>query len=243
MSLKKGVKTRLKNEISTESVVIDILDKHGEKPLPEIYDLFMIKFNKNKREEENFTKVGLWKALVRLEKKGDVEKIVSEKGIVYRVLQKSKILAELNSITFSALFEKELFRLNPKLVSEFQNSKHKKTTLDGLLMFLGFRILGTHLASQQYEDKDLRSHWLKSALDLEKHGSMTGFFDAVINEKYLYLITEELIKNFPDNYHVLSKVFDSANYMKKYVDEKGKGLEKILKDFVDDFNKEEEVKK
>ena len=176
---------------------------------------------------------------------GDLERKVLDNRLypVYSVMSKSKIFAEFNSISFSAFFEHGLFQLNPKLVNEFQNSKHKKTTLDGLLMFLGFRVLGAYLSSQQYEDKELRAHWLKSALDLEKQGSITHFFDSVIKENSLHLIADELVKNFPDNFYVLNKAFDAANNIKKLTDEKGKGLEIMFKNFVDNYNKEETNKK
>lgn len=172
---------------------------------------------------------------------GDLEKkfLVDKPYPVYSVTNESKILAEFNALAFSTRFEKDLFQLNPQLVSEFQNSNHKKTKLDGLLMFLGFRVLGAYLSSQQYENKELKAHWLKSTLDLDKYGSMTLFFDSVINEEHRHLIGKELVANFPENFHVLEKAFTSSNKMKILSDKKVDGMIGIFKNFLDDFDKDE----
>lgn len=226
MSLKKYAKKQDEGDKVPESTVIEILDKNGEKPFSEIYELFMIEFYKNKKnKDETFTEMGLRKVMSRLEKKGDVEKIVSERGMVYRVLQKSKILAEIKGITFMGIFKSGMLIHDEKLLAEFDI----KNPIDALMKYFGFYVLGSLLASRMVAEEQ-RPDWLKHVLNLEEGNKISEYFENIygVNPEVVTKITEVLQHQYKENYAILDESvkksldgyqeLDKFNHSKEMVD-------------------------
>lgn len=217
--------SNMEKEKTNDMAVIRILDKNGSQPQPEI------------QKHSKLSQKGLWKVLNRLERLGEIERIVLN-GVypVYQISHKSKILAEFNGKSFRAIFEKRMFENFGKLVYEFELSKHKKNKADALLQYLGFFVLGSLLASRQYTDKELRSNWLKPVLDLEKNHSMSYFLDQIISERTLVKITKSLLENYKMNMKVLGDTVKTTKQIKELTEREPKGLEWYFKDLNDRIN-------
>lgn len=170
---------------------------------------------------------------------GDIERKIQDNNPypVYVNRGTSKLLAEFNGIHFGGMFEGGMFKKYQELLNEFESSKHKKTKLDALLQFFGFFVLGSLLASHLYE-KEVRSDWLRPVLDLEKKKTISDFFESLVYEDKLVDMARELSKTYPQNTLTLSKALKAAKNMKELVGSKDevKGIEKMFKVFVDEYN-------
>lgn len=231
----------VKNIFTLNIAVIEILNKKKSLTQPEIQKIISKKPYKDKirttkgDKAEPLSRMGLWKILDRLEKKGEIESKFIAGIKFYNVLKKSKLLAQFNGIQFGNMFQYGLFKRHQELVKEFESSKNKKTKLDALLQFFGFFIIGSLLVSRIYS-KDLRTDWLRPVLDLEKNGSMSKFFEGITYEDKLVYMIRELSKKYPENIWTLGEALKGSVKMKELTELKGKGLEKMFKVFVDHYN-------
>jgi len=200
--------------LTPDHVIIQILS-NGLKTQPEIQKaLEKIEAKKPKGKRDTLSRMGIWKILNRLEKHGEIEKILTTKGITYKVLSKSKILAEIQGDYFQASFKNNMILNEERLLKEFQSAKHKRNTIDSLMQFFGFYVLGSLLMSHTIkkeknmtnkEFEDFRQEWLRPVLDLQRGNSMSDYFDELLdnNEKVLKEMVFILSKEYKLNMSVL----------------------------------------
>jgi hypothetical protein len=226
-------------------VVFEILENNGPLTAPKIQEIIKKAPYKNniKNEDGKITTVSnmqIWRILEKLcvSTNRSIEKFAIDGTWGYRVLPQSEKLAEYNGITFRTFFNYGMFQHQQMLRDEFKASDGKKTELDALMQFLGFYVLSGLVSSRLY-NKKLRSSWLRPVLDLEKNGLMSGFFEEITHEDKLIDMVTELRKKYPENMDVLSMAVDGSRKVKKIVDKKGEGLEKM---FIDKVNEWKEKK-
>lgn len=155
---------------------------------------------------------------------------------VYSVVKKSKVIAEFNGIQFARNFQYAMMHKKhiQNLINEFQSTT-KNTKLEALLKYFGFLVLAPILASRMYDNEDQRSAWLKPILDFENNWEISKFFEIMTEEKQLHHLVKELWIKYPVNMDMLKDTINSSNEIMKIVDKDGKGLELMLKNYIDKF--------
>jgi hypothetical protein len=170
-----------------------------------------------------YSRVGLNDLLNLLIDSGDIQRKIIEGNSypVYAVTDKSKILAELQGYYFQAHFKINYYGNHISLLKEFQKENH---TIDPVLKFFGFYVLGSLVTSHALEKKDLsdkdlkqkdfevlRQEWLKPVLDLQRGLAMSDFFDEYFDTKKSDLprIIEELQK-YKKNMWILESCFENS---------------------------------
>jgi len=219
MAYKTYVKKTGEGNISyiMNKAIIEILKEKGELSQPKIQSILRKPPYKNRVKNTKGDKVttisrmGLWKILDKLEKQGEIEKIVLDGSLGYQISPKSKIIAEIQGDHFQANFKNNMFRNEEKLMKEFQSTKHEKNIIDSLIQFFGFYVLGSLLASRMINKKQ-RSQWLRPVLDLERGNSTSVFFDNLLgnNEKALKEMVFVLKQNYKLNMAILGKCIENG---------------------------------
>ena len=224
MAYKSYIKksSQSEHEYTVDKAIIEILNKGGLSQ-PKIQSILekapyknRIKKRKKDGEYENspLSRMGLWKILNKLEKKGEIEKIVLDGNLGYQVSPKSKILAQIQGDFFQSRFKNRMMVNEKKLLREFQSAKHKRNLIDSLMQFFGFYVLGSLLISHAIQKEknmtnkqfeDFRQEWLKPVLDLQRGNPISNYFDKLIgtNPKICDEIVFLLSKEYKLNMYVL----------------------------------------
>jgi hypothetical protein len=172
--------------------------------------------------------MGVGDILRSLEEKGEIEKVVFNDKFCFSITNKSKILAEVQGNFFRANFRNIMFENKIQLLEEF---KTEKSTVDPILKFIGFYVVGSLIESDFSEDEylsdkklnkekkeELRQIWLSSVLDLQKGLSFSDFFDDYFNhnKKDILILVKQLGKTYKTNMFVFGKVLKNIaeNYPK-----------------------------
>jgi len=177
---------------------------------------------KKKGKQYEFSRDRLNDLLNQLMNKGEITKIILDNKPypVYAVTEKSKILANIQGDFFQTVFETHMIKNKEILLKEFQTAKHKRNSIDSLMQFFGFYVLGTLLASYGLDKKDmtdkelsaeqfeeLRQEWLKPALNLQRGSFIPDYFDKLTgnNTDVIANIAFVLSKTYKQNYTVLDR--------------------------------------
>jgi hypothetical protein len=207
---------------SIRYAVIDILQKNGglsQAKIQKILKSDEYKIIENKTNKDStISRMGLWEILEKLEKEGEIEKVVFDGVFGFAVTNKSKILAEVQGNFFRAHFKNNMIQNNVDLLQEF---KKETSTVDPLLKFLGFYVLGSLITSDLLETKhitnkkltkkqqeELRQIWLNSVLNLQKGLPISDFYDNFFNhsEKNKLTIVKQLAKSYKENMNLFGDV-------------------------------------
>jgi len=143
---------------------------------------------------------------------GDIERVI-EKDIPYPVysvlLENSKILAEINGITFQSFFKNKMFVEHEAILKEFKLANNENKSIKALLEFFGFYVLGSLIASRMIK-KDQRAEWLKQVLDLEEGNSMSLFLEQLVNndEEKIKTIAKVMDATYQNNMKFLKQSFE-----------------------------------
>ena len=219
---KKYNKTIQKDAKTPDHAIIRILSG-GTIAQPEIQKMI-----KKKPYSIELTRMGLWKILDRLEKKGEIEKKFLDGVYVYNVSPKSKILAEVLGVTFQVLFKSKM-KIADSQENIFEEFGSKDNPVDALLKYFGFYVLGSMLASRMIKDKKQRTYWLKVVLDLEKRQPISEIFEDWIghNEETTKNLILALRQKYKKNMAVLGhscietlkvREFKHSNEFKMFID-------------------------
>jgi len=146
MAYKTYVKKTTEGNISytMNKAIIEILKEKGGLSQPKIQSILEKSPYKNRIKNTKGDKVttisrmGLWKILDKLEKQGEIEKIVLDGSLGYKISPKSKIITEIQGDYFQTNFKNHMFLNEEKLMKEFQSTKHEKNIIDSLIQFFGF---------------------------------------------------------------------------------------------------------
>lgn len=201
-------------------VIIEILKEKGGLSQPKIQSILEKPPYKNRIKNTKGDKVttisrmGLWKILDKLEKQGEIEKIVLDGSLGYKISPKSKILAGIQGDYFQASFKNNMILNEERLLNEFQSAKHKRNSIDSLMQFFGFYVLGSLLMSYTIkkekdmtneEFEDFRHEWLSPILDLQRGNPISDYFDKLFgnNEEVLKEMVFILSKEYKLNMSVL----------------------------------------
>lgn len=219
--------------------VIDILQKYGNSSQAKIQKFFESSEYKIVEEKTNkettISRMGLWEVLDKLEKQGEIEKIVLDGKIGFAVTNKSKILAEVQGKFFRAHFKKNMMINEINSLKEF---KKNDSTLDPMLKFLGFYVLGSLFTSDHLDPKhstnknlnkkekeELRNIWLSAVLNLQKGEPISNFYDEYFkhNKKDVTTAIKQMSKAYPLNMNlyriVLEHIQDSYPKIKSLSDD------------------------
>ena len=229
-----------------QKMIIKILEK---KPLQA---KLLRKALKNKGREFDFSRDRLNDLLNQLREKGEITRIVIDNNPYpgYAVTNKSKILAEMQGDFFQANFKNNMFLNTKNLLKEFQK---ETSSIDPLMKFFGFYVLGSLLASHTLDRKDmsdkelkndkleeLRQTWLKPVLDLQRGNSISDFFDKFFDthKKDIEKIVIHLSETYKNNMAILEKSVDTSvennRKIKKIADN---NFSKDAIDFINERNK------
>jgi len=204
---------RRKEHAESDKVKTTIIKILKQKPLQA---KFLRKALKKKGKQYEFSRDRLNDILNQLMDKGDLTRIVLDNNPypVYAVTNKSKILAEIQGDYFQASFKNNMILNEERLLKEFQSAKHKRNSIDSLMQFFGFYVLGSLLMSHTIkkennmtskEFEDFRQEWLRPVLDLQRGNPMSDYFDKLLgnNEKVLKEMVFILSKEYKLNMSVL----------------------------------------
>lgn len=226
MSSKIWLKETMDGEIAKpiKYAVIDVLQRYGNLSQPKIQELiesdeYKIVGEKTNKETK-ISRMGMWEILDKLEKAGEIGKIVLDGRIGFTLTNKSKILAEVQGDFFRAHFKKNLIGNEIPSLKEFRKYD---STLDPMLKFLGFYVLGSLITSDLLEEKhmtdktlkkkekdELRKIWLSAVLDLEKGKPISDFYDGFFkqNKKDVTTVVKQLSKAYPLNMNLFGGILE-----------------------------------
>lgn len=193
-----------------DKAILDILEQNPQITQTQIQELIS-----KKPYKLDLTRMGLWKILNKLEKKGEIEKSLSDNGFVFQISPKSKIFAEFCGKLFQS-FTQGNFIVKDGLGKEFGIVNPKTINADSLIQFFGFYVLYSIIASDTTLPKKQGSYWLNSALNLQQGFPMSEFFKAFVsdNEKIIKKIKFELKEKYKKNFGHMSSIFIETTYNK-----------------------------
>jgi len=204
---------RRKEHAKLDEVKIAIITILKQKPLQA---KLLREALKKKGKQYKFSRDRLNDILNQLMDKGNLTRIVLDDNqyLAYAVTNKSKILAEIQGDYFQASFKNNMILNEERLLKEFQSAKHKRNSIDSLMQFFGFYVLGSLLMSYTIkkekdmtnkEFEDFRQAWLGPILDLQRGNPISDYFDRLFgnDEKVLKEMVFILSKEYKLNMSVL----------------------------------------